>query len=637
MRPNLLAIAFLPALALALDDIPLYLDAGCDSTYIPGSYAQSASSAMKVVSVNGSGHIPVNCKEQLTGTDAAEIKDSLALTSGQYWDFQFKTPVDRYLKVSSYSDIRFWVKNKYTSAANFRIKVQNAAYSIGTGFDTSVVGDGAWHEYVIPLSRVTDTGLTALVFSQPSTLSPDPIDILVDSITITDGTQNGSLAIPATVHNSRPAAWPSHFLIGGLDNQDVGSSFTAYQAGGDYRYQYVMPETYGYYSRSGKGYVYDYAKESDTMGVKTAYIFYNLGKEAEGYSIMTQKLASAAYMNTYFTRYESFLKLMKAAGQKNYMIVLEPDLYGHLMSGPLGAQGNPIDDPTMIAVNMDSANLVSGKTYPANFKGWATYMVQHAKAVLGDSTIVGHMPNHWGVNIPGIVGRGRKEAHIISGMTIARFLNGLGADGIGDVVFVEKADRDAGIKTDADWMWDSTCYAKYFLWTRCIANGTKLPICGWQISEAHSYFSTTAQRDNAVQYLTAHPDRWVDGGFAGILFGAGAAGCTNDHGTTDSGWYRDTMTAFTARKYQLPSITGIQAEKAASVASGISAIASVNGFRLEGWSGEARVRVWSPSGTLLYSRELASGDRVYLTNAHGLMVWNVSGCGVSGSGRMILP
>jgi hypothetical protein len=422
-----------------------------------------------------------------------------------------------------------------------------------------------------------------------------------------------------------------------LDNQEVGKSSTAYQAGGVYRYQYVMPETFGYYSRSGKGYIYDYAKESDTMGVKTAFVFYNLGKEGEGFSIMAGKLASSTYMNTYFTRYESLLAQMKAAGQTNYMIVLEPDLYGYLMRGPVGAQGNPIDDPTAIPVNMDSANLVSGKTWPANFKGWAAYMVQHAKSVLGDNTIVGHMPNHWGVSIPGMVGRGRKEAHIISGMTISRFLNGFGADGIGDVVFVEKADRDANIKTDANWMWDSTGYAKYFLWTRCIASGTKLSVCGWQVSEAHSNFSTTAKRDNAVEYFIAHPDRWVDGGFAGVLFGAGDGSCTNYGGTTDSGWYTKTMTAYSASKYALPAPTGIQSRTTVVAEAGLRAVHEADGFRLEGWSGTANVRVWSPSGTLLYSRELASGERIHISNAHGLVVWSVSGNSASGSGRVILP
>lgn len=636
MRPNFLAIAFLPALAMALDDIPLYLDAGCDSTYIPGSYAQGPSD-MNLPASGGQGHVPINCTEQLTGTDAAEVKLTRALTSGEYWDFQIKTPVDRYLKVTGYKDLRFWVKNKLKTAANFKLKVQNAAYGFGTAFDTSVVGDGAWHEFVIQLSRVTDTGITALALSQPGTLTASAIDILIDSVTITDGTQNGSLAIPATVHEERSASWPSHFLIGGLDNQEVGKSSTAYQAGGDYRYQYVMPGTSYYYSRSGKGYLYDYARESDTMGVKTAFIFYNLGKDGEGYSSVTANLASSTYMASYFLRYDTLLNQMKLAGQKDYMIVLEPDMYGFLMRGPNGASGNPIDDPTQIPVAMSAANTIAGKTYAANMVGWAKYMVQHAKSVLGDSTIVGHMPNHWGVSIPGMVGRGRKEAHIISGMTIARFLSGFGTDGIGDAVFVEKADRDAGIKTDANWMWDSTGYAKYFLWTRAIASGTRLPICGWQVSEAHSNFSTTAQRDNAVEYLIAHPDRWVDGGFAGILFGAGDGSCTNYGGTTDSGWYRTHMTAFTAKDYLLPSATGIRATATTPIATGIRAIASTDGFRLEGWTGDARVRIWNPAGTLLYSRELASGERIHISNAHGLVVWSVSGSSASGSGRVILP
>jgi len=635
MRANLKAFLFLPVLTVAMDDIPLYLDAGCTNKSIPGSYAQGPSDMNLPTGTNGGGEIPINCTEELTGTDAIEIKLLRALNNGEYFDFQVKTPVDRYFLLQGYKDIRFWVKNKLSTPASFSISAQNAAYSVGTAFDTTVAGGADWEQFVIPLSRIADTGLNALQFSQPSKLSANGIDILIDSITITDGTENGSLSIPTAVHSPTPSDWGPDFLIGGLDNQALGASTITYQAGGEYRYQYIMPETFGYYTPSGKGYIYDYAKESDSLGVKTAFIYYNLGKSGEGYSAITANLASASYMSLYFLRYDTLLNQAKAAGGKDYMIVLEPDMYGFLMRGPNGANYPPIEDPTLIPVNMAEANSISGKTYEADLKGWATYMVKRAKAVLGDSTIVGHMPNHWGVNIPGMVGNGRKEAHIISGMTIARFLNRFGPDGIGDVVFVEKADRDAGIKTDANWMWDSTGYGKYFLWTRCIAHGTSLPICGWQVSEAHSNFSTVAQRDNAVEYLLAHPDRWVDGGFAGILFGAGDASCTNYGGTTDSGWFRTHMAAYEQNPYPLPTVTAIHPKGAPSGTS-LRALQEPDGFRLEGWTGSAKVRVWDLSGNLLYSRNLSSGDPVRLAQAHGIVLWGVGDRARLGSGSVLL-
>ncbi|MBN1758207.1 MAG: hypothetical protein JW863_07815 [Chitinispirillaceae bacterium] len=52
-----------------------------------------------------------------------------------------------------------------------------------------------------------------------------------------------------------------------------------------------------------------------------------------------------------------------------------------------------------------------------------------------------------------------------------------------------------------------------------------LPIVGWQVSEGHSTDTDAAHRDNAVESFLAHPRWWYDGGFIGILFGAGNADC----------------------------------------------------------------------------------------------------------------
>ncbi len=628
----LLTSLFLPGMVLAMDDIPLYLDAGCTNKSIPGSFAQGPADMHLPTGTNGGGEIPINCTEQLTGTDAMEIKLDRALTNGEYWDFQVKTPVDRYFLTQGYVDIRFWVKNKLSTPATFKLTGQTANYSPGNSFDTVVAGGGTWQQFVIPLSRITDTALNALQFSQPTTLSPNPIDLLVDSITITDGTENGSLNIPAAVHPPRPSDWGADFLIGSFDNRPLNTSSKAYQAG-IYRYQYVMPDIMTQYSPSGQGYIYDYVKESDTMGVKTAIVFYNLGKSGEGYSAVTANLASAAYMSDYVSRYEYVLSQLVLAGSKDYILVLEPDMYGFLMTGPNGVNFPPIEDPAKIVVNMDAASAAAGVTYPPNLVGWATYMVQRAKTVLkNNGVIIGHMPNHWGVNIPGQVGNGRKEAHIISGQTIARFLNRLGPQGIGDVVFVEKTDNDASNKTSANWMWDSTGYAKYLLWTRCIANGTHLPIVGWQISEAHSTDPDTNTRDNAVESLLANPGEWVDGGFAGILYGPGNPGNANYGTITDGNWFVDHMATFS---YPLPT-AGLRAIPAFA-AGGIHAFLDPDGFRLEGWSGRTPVRIWNVVGTLLYVRPLFSGDRIRLTQAHGLLFWAVGDRAQVGTGRIFIP
>lgn len=87
--------------------------------------------------------------------------------------------------------------------------------------------------------------------------------------------------------------------------------------------------------------------------------------------------------------------------QKDYMIILEPDMYGKLM------QDNKMKnwDAATVTVNMDEANRLSGKTYDPNLKGWAKYMIERSREKLKSRrTIIGRMLNHWGVNIPRQIG-----------------------------------------------------------------------------------------------------------------------------------------------------------------------------------------------------------------------------------------
>jgi hypothetical protein len=270
-------------------------------------------------------------------------------------------------------------------------------------------------------------------------------------------------------------------------------------------------------------------------------------------------------------------------------------------------------------------------------KGWAEYMIARARTKLASQgVIIGHMPNHWGVNIPGQVGRGRKEAHLFSGMTIARFINGFGAEGKGDVVFVEKTDFDAGIK-GAQWFWDSTGYAKFFLWTRAISHGTKLPMVGWQMAEGNSTHPEAAKRDDIVETFLNHPSWWTDGGFAGILFGGGNPGCANYAGTDDGGWYGKQVSAYQQSPLTLPLVSSIRNPLADRVASGIQARVAGSSLRLEGWDGLALVQVRSASGALLWSSRQRAGEAIALGAKAGWIAWKVDAPGLHAAGRSVLP
>jgi hypothetical protein len=546
-------ISVLAAPGLALDDFPVYLDAGCGNATVNGlgnGYAQGPADMLFGKKANGDKTVPVSCEEKLTGSDAIVVKLARTLANGEFWDFGIKFADDRAWSVKPYADIRMWIRNKAAGATKIRVGLDIAG-SYTDKMDTlAIAASPDWKEYIVPLASVGGDSAYGIKLSHVVGTS---VDLLVDSVRLTDGTGSHPISIPASVHNPVPDDWGKNFLLGSFDNRELGKSTKAQQAGLPYRYQYVMPDIKTYYSRSGKGYVYDYSMYSDTLGVKTALVWYNLGKVGEGWGPVTSNLASATYMSGYFDRFDWVLDQLAMAGQSDNMIIVEPDMFGFLMRGPQGSTGKPIDDPTTIPVNMDRANSLSGKTWDPNLAGWAKYLVARARQKLPKGVIIGHMPNHWGVSIPGQVGQGRKEAHIISGNTIGTFLSGFGKDGMGDVVFVEKTDHDAGHKpSNENWLWDSTAYSKYFLWTRAIASKTGLPICGWQVSEGNMS-NEPKWRDDAAETFLAHPDWFMDGGFAGILFGAGNPDCVNYLDDSDGGWFVNHMTEIS--KTPIPLLT----------------------------------------------------------------------------------
>jgi hypothetical protein len=623
--------ALLPALAFAMDDQPLYLDAGCDTLGIPGT---DINGGLTTVQRGGKAVIPTTCTGQLTGTDAISLKAA----AGGWWNAGIKTPTDRSIPMKGYADVRFWVKNRAGAASGFTVEWQTESWSFTQpAKEVNLVADSAWHEIVVPLTDFSgsDTAVKALYLRNLTGMPK--VDALIDSITITDGTGNGSLNIGKGIAGPLPTAWPSTFLVGGFDKTEIGKATKAYQSGNKYRYQYVMKETYTYWSPSSphtQMYVYDYAKESDTLGVKSGFVWYNLGKSGEGYTTVLGHLAATDYMDDYFTRYDWLLDQMVQAGQHDYILVLEPDMYGILMRG-VGDNGMaiPTDDPHAIPVNMTKANSLSGTTWEPDLNGWAKYMMSRARTKLANQgVILGHMPNHWGVNIPGQVGRGRKEAHLFSGMTIARFLNNFDADAKGDVVFVEKTDYDAGTKGQ-QWFWDSTCYAKFFLWTRAISQESHLPVVGWQMAEGNSTHPNSSERDDIVETFLAHPSWWTDGGFIGILFGGGNSGCANYAGMDDNGWFMSHMSTYNQTPYPLPVASSIQPRR--FLDSKVQAIPYGSFVQFVGWSGIAQIDLWDLHGSKIWSGSLTSGQYVPLLSSDKVLGWRVSKGGLIGSGRLV--
>jgi hypothetical protein len=599
--------------AFSLDDLPVYFDAGCPNAGIPKSYAQGPAD-MNLPAGTGGKMIPITCSEALTGTDAMSIKLARSLANGEYWDFILKFADDTKKQMSVYKDLRFMIKNKIANPAKFRVTfdfVSGAWDSPSKKIEVS--GNQNWTEIVIPLSEMGASAAQDWVYgvklSNPigqyngPDMTAGPIDVLIDSMRITDGIGIGTIVYPTKPGGAIPSGWTKNFLVGTYDNYSTGQGTEKLQGKIDYRYQYVMHETWSWAADIGK----TYSLESEGVGAKTGFVWYYLGKASE--SEVATNLGSETFMAGYFNEYDKLLDGMASAGQSDYIIVLEPDMYGLLM------QGNRIKDMdgANVAVAMGQANKLSGKTYAATLTGWAQYMIARAKAKLPKGVIIGHMLNHWGVNIPGFIGHGRIEAHIIGALSQGNFLNSLGPGGKGDVVFVEKRDRDAGT-AGAEWFWDSTNYQKYFFWTKLLSGRSDLRVVGWQVSEGNMSHPITANRDDAVQYFMDHPDQWENGGFIGNLFGPGMAGQADYK--NDQGWFLNQMAAYKAKSYPLVAQPPVK-RQAAQRSSCISGKSYANGYVFTGWLGKARLNLFDVAGKLFFSGSVEPGKKFSCSTMRG--------------------
>ena len=456
-------------------------------------------------------------------------------------------------------------------------------------------------------------------FTYPDPNAGSALHLLLDDIRITDG--DHPISLPATGAGSIPTGWPNHFVASRMDNRATDTTAAKYQVG-DYRYQYILPSSL---TASGWGdtlYAEHYAQKSDSMGIKSAFVWYSLGLDATSSApVVASDLASSTYMAGYVSRYETFLHQIAVAGQPDYIIVLEPDMYGLLLQGGYAPNLSCADIP----VSMTAADAATGSTYPANLCGWAQYMISRARTKLPNGVIIGHMMNHWGVNIPFQVGQGRIEAHIMSANSEGAFINSFGA-WKGDVVFVEKTDRDAGAKDfenpGQEWFWDSTNYAKYFTWTKTLSVKTNLRIVGWQVAEGNMANTNVLHRDEVAQYFLDHPDQWKNAGFIGILFGPGEqTTCTNYGGDDDGGWFLSHFTTYNQNPVPLDSVLGggtAIVPRPISTAFRLSAVRTMGGLRLSGWTGMAQATLLDPQGREVASGSLTAGRILHTPTLHGV-------------------
>lgn len=576
---SILFLCFLVQLSFAADDVLLFTDGDCEKSAGVPKWSTSQPGTGLLVTVpftveSSSGNtLPLNCTDKFRGSSSVSFKLLTAVGGGWYnWVAKFPDDMQKAFH-SGYKDYRFRIKNLDAKEIKVHPLVQTKSSTNKYAPHKTIAASADWVEVVIPLSEfagynpVTDTingfGFGYNGADGDNTSTGGAINVLLDDMRITDGTEHTPLDVPSLAGGIAPATWPKHFMLGSLDNRNAPQ---ASEQAGEYRYNYIMPEemTTEYWNMGT--YIPTFMANSNTFGVKPGLVWYVFGKKNE--SAVATFLASGTDMTGYVNKYEEFLGIVKTELGKYpnlspVIIVLEPDTYGKLMQDHLKGRM----DATLIPVNMDRANAVTGETFVPNLKGYAEYMVSRAKTVLGEGNVViGHLLNHWGVNIPGQIGQGRIEAHIMGGYAQGDFLNSFGTKGKGDVVFVEKTDRDAGVKLTEkpleDWFWVDTNYTKFFSWVKCLSNRSNLRVVGWQVSEGSSHQTQLPKfGDDAIETFLKAPADWANAGFIGILFGGGLPGNANypsDGPDGDGGWFVTAVNQYTANPYVLPTSLSIR-------------------------------------------------------------------------------
>jgi|GEM_PF-1004689 len=544
--------------AFAVEDVPLFYEGICEkypgvvgtSVNVPGGFNLLTSVVFNNATGQAQTSLPLNCAASHRGMSSVQFELTSDLSQGNWYSFQLKFGDDKMKALpSDYKDVRFFVKNNGATVARLHPLLQiYPGYTNKYAPHVTVPVGSDWTEITVSLTDFKNyaTGDSIVGFgfgydggSGDVSYTGTALNLLLDDIRFTDGTAHDPQDGYAVGGGITPAIWGTNFLVGSLDN--AINPTKAAQAG-SYRYNYmhaIDPTAY--------------MATSSALGVKSAFVWYQFGLNGQENNIYAN-MNTASWMSAYVALFEEKIAAIKAGLDANptqapVILVLEPDAYGKLMQKEMKDL-----DATKIPCIMDQANAASGKTYGANLMGLMQYMVERSKAVIGsDKLVVGHLLNHWGVDIPGQVGQGRLEAHIMSGLAQGAFLNSLGS-GKGDVVFVEKTDRDAAFKKTSnpteDWSWIDTNYTKFFTWVKCLSASSSLRVIGWQVSEGSTHQTDLAKfADDAPEYFLAHPADWASAGFIGLLFGGGASNNANypmDYPTQDgkggdNGWFVTNM------------------------------------------------------------------------------------------------
>jgi hypothetical protein len=318
----------------------------------------------------------------------------------------------------------------------------------------------------------------------------------------------------------------------------------------DARYQYLSAgvntgsgwETWN--SPPGQFVAY-YLQASAAAGYVPVFSYYELLQStpsagADEASRDLSNLANAATMNAYYVNWK-LLMTQCAQATGPVVVHVEPDLWGYIEQQVDGASNDASNVPASVASsgNADAAGL------PDNAQGFAQALVNMRDRYAPKVVLAIHLSD-WGtkadwssgttLDIPTLAARG------------AAFLKTCGSGW--NLMFTDVSDRDADyyqlvVGASGHW-WQPSDFDRFRQWIGLVNQATGLRCVVWQIPCGNTIMrscddTTGHYQDNRPQYfLESYPTNtsisdWARSGVIGLLFGAGATGCTTYDDTMNDG------------------------------------------------------------------------------------------------------
>jgi hypothetical protein len=321
-----------------------------------------------------------------------------------------------------------------------------------------------------------------------------------------------------------PPGWPHHLALGVADSPGDAHSVRV-RSSVDMRYQYLaggVNTGHGWATWNPDGsFVSMYVRESFAAHVTPVFSYYQLlqSSPSAGSSEQARDLSNLrdpATMRAYWADFELLLRRVNAAaGRRPVIIHVEPDLWGYLEQARATALARSFAHRLIALRNQLAPHVLLAY----HLSVWGT-----------DEDLTNNKPSLARVD----------ELAAIS----AAFYESLDANF--DLVFNDVTDRDAGyyqyVESNPRTWWGPADFARENRYIAGFTRRTHTAVVLWQLPLGDTHLNNTwgHYRDNRLQWWlggdsTAHLRATRAAGVIGLLFGAGATGCTTAQ--SDGGFF----------------------------------------------------------------------------------------------------